>query len=44
MEKISWPESVKNEEELHAVKEKRYILHTIKRKKENCIGHILPRY
>jgi hypothetical protein len=44
MEHISWPESVKKEQELHAIKEKRYTAHTIKRKKENCVGHILPVY
>jgi hypothetical protein len=33
MEKISWTDRVRNEEVLHRVKEKRNILHTIKRKK-----------
>jgi len=32
---------VKNKEVLHRVKEKRNILHTIKRRKANWIGHIL---
>jgi hypothetical protein len=43
MEKISWTESVRNEEVLHRVKEERNILHTIKRRKVNWIGHILRR-
>jgi len=34
---------VRNEEVLHRAKEERNILHTIKRKKGNWIGHILPR-
>jgi hypothetical protein len=34
---------VRNEEVLHRVKEERNILHTIKRRKANCIGHILGR-
>ena len=34
---------VKNEEVLHTVKEERNILHTIKRRKANWIGHILCR-
>ena len=41
MEKISWTDRVRNEEVLHRVKEERNILHTIKRKKANWIGHIL---
>jgi hypothetical protein len=32
---------VRNEEVLHGVKEKRNILHTVKRSKANGIGHIL---
>jgi hypothetical protein len=43
MEKISWTDRVRNEEALHRVKEKRNILHTIKRRKANWIGHILRR-
>jgi hypothetical protein len=43
MEKISWTDSVRNEEVLHRVKEDRNILHTIKRRKANWIGHILRR-
>jgi hypothetical protein len=38
----SWPDPVRNEG-LHRVQEKRNILHTIKRKKANWIGHILRR-
>jgi hypothetical protein len=41
MEKISWTDSVRNEEVLHRVKEERNIVHTITRRKANWIGHIL---
>jgi hypothetical protein len=34
---------VRNEEVLHSVKEERNIVHTIKRRKANWIGHILYR-
>jgi hypothetical protein len=43
LEKISWTDRLRNEEVLHIVKEDRNILHTIKRRKANCIGHILRR-
>jgi hypothetical protein len=43
MEKISWTDRVRNEEVLHRVKEERNILHTIKRRKANWIGHMLHR-
>jgi hypothetical protein len=43
MEKISWTDSVRNEEVLRRVKEERNILHTVKRRKANWIGHILRR-
>jgi hypothetical protein len=43
MEKISWTDRVRNEEVLHRVKEERNIVHTIKRRKANWIGHILSR-
>jgi hypothetical protein len=43
MEKIRWTDRVRNREVLHRVKEERNILHFIKRKKGNCIGHILHR-
>jgi hypothetical protein len=43
MEKISWTDRVRNEEVLHRVKEERNILHTIKRRTANWIGHILRR-
>jgi hypothetical protein len=43
LEKISWIDHVKNEEVLHRVKEERNIVHTIKRRKANWIGHILRR-
>jgi hypothetical protein len=43
MEKISWTDRVRNEEVLHRVKEESNIVHTIKRRKANWIGHILRR-
>jgi hypothetical protein len=43
MEKISWANRVRNEEVLHRVKDERNIVHTIKRRKANWIGHILRR-
>jgi hypothetical protein len=43
MEKISWADRVNNEAVLHRVKEERNILHTIRRKNANWIGHILRR-
>jgi hypothetical protein len=43
MEKISWAHRVENEEVLLKDKEERNILHTIKRRKANWIGHILRR-
>ena len=43
MEKISWTDHVRNEEVLHRVNEQRNILHKIKRRKTNWIGHILRR-
>jgi hypothetical protein len=43
MEKISWADRVRNEEVLHGVEEERNILHTVKRRKANWIGHILRR-
>jgi hypothetical protein len=43
MEKISWTDRVRNEEVLHRVKEEGNIVHTIKRRKVNWIGHILRR-
>jgi hypothetical protein len=42
MEKISWTDRVRDEV-LHRVKGERNILHTIKRRKANWIGHILRR-
>jgi hypothetical protein len=42
-EKIIWTDRVRNEEVLHRVKEERNILHTIKSRKANWIGHILRR-
>jgi hypothetical protein len=43
MEKISWTDCVRNEDQLHSVKEERNILHTIKRMKAVWFGHILRR-
>jgi hypothetical protein len=43
VEKISWTDRVRNEEVLQRVKEERNIVHTIKRRKANWIGHILRR-
>jgi hypothetical protein len=43
MKKISWTGRVNNQAVLHRVKEEKNILHTIKRKKANWIGHILRR-
>jgi hypothetical protein len=43
MEMISWTDRVNNEAVLHRVKEERKILHTIRRRKANWIGHILRR-
>jgi hypothetical protein len=40
MEKISWTDRVRNEEVLHRVQEERNILHKIKGRKANWIGHI----
>jgi hypothetical protein len=42
MEKIRWANRLKNEV-LHRVKEERNIVHTITRRKDNWIGHILRR-
>jgi len=43
MEKISWTDYVRNEEVLLRVKEQRKILHEIRKRKANWIGHILRR-
>ena len=43
MEKISWTDRVRNEEELLQVDEQRNILHAIRKRKANWIGHILHR-
>jgi hypothetical protein len=43
MEKISWTNCVRKEEVLHRFEEERNILHTIKTRKANWIGHILHR-
>ena len=43
MEKISWTYHVRNEEVLLRIKEQRNILHEIRKRKANWIGHILRR-
>jgi hypothetical protein len=43
MEKISWADHVRNEDILLRVKEQRNILHEIRKRKANWIGHILRR-
>jgi hypothetical protein len=40
---ISWTDHVRNEEELLRVNEQRNILHEIRKRKANWIGHILSR-
>jgi len=44
MEKISWPDHVRNEDVLLRVKEQRNILHEIRKRKANWIGHITAFY
>jgi hypothetical protein len=39
--KISWTDHVRNEEVLLRVKEQRNILHEIRKRKANSVGHIL---
>jgi hypothetical protein len=43
MEKMSWMNCLNDKAVLHRVKEKRNILHTIRRRKANWIGHVLRR-
>ena len=43
MEKISWTDHVRNEDVLLRVNEHRNILHEIRKRKANWIGHILRR-
>ena len=43
MEKISWTDHVRNGEVLLRVNEQRNILHEIRKRKANWIGHILRR-
>ena len=43
MEKISWTDHVRNEEVLFRVSEQRNILHEIRKREANWIGHILRR-
>ena len=41
MEKISWTAHVSNEEVLSLVKEQRCLVHVIKQRQANWIGHVL---
>ena len=43
MDKISWTDHVRNEEVLLRVNEQRNILHEIRKRKANWVGHILRR-
>ena len=43
IEKISWTDHVRNEDVLLRVKEQRNILHEIRKRTANWIGHILRR-
>jgi len=43
MEKISWTDHLRNEEVVFRVNEQRNILHEIRKRKANWIGHILHR-
>ena len=43
IEKISWTDHVRNEEVLLRVNEQKNILHEIRKRKANWIGHILRR-
>ncbi|PNF17595.1 hypothetical protein B7P43_G14208 [Cryptotermes secundus] len=43
MEQISWTDYVRNEEVLIRVSEQRNILHEIRKRKANWIGHVLHR-
>ena len=43
MEKMSWTDHVRDEEVLLRVNEQRNILHEIRKRKGNWIGHILRR-
>jgi hypothetical protein len=43
IEKIGWTDHVRNEDVLLRVKEQRNILHEIRKRKANWIGHILRR-
>jgi hypothetical protein len=43
MEKISWTDHVRNEDMLLRVREQRNVLHEIRKRKANWIGHILRR-
>jgi len=40
---ISWTDRVRNEEVLRRVKEERNVVHTIERRKTDCISYMLRR-
>jgi len=44
MEKISWTEHITNEEVLAGIGDERAMIHTIKKRQRNWIGHILRRF
>jgi len=43
MDTIRWIDHVREKWVLHRVKEESNVLHTMKRRKANCVGHILRR-
>jgi hypothetical protein len=43
MKNIVQTDRVRNEEEIHRVKEKKNIIHTVNSRKPNWVGHILRR-
>ena len=43
MEYISWTDRMRNEEVLQLVKEERYVIHAVQRRKASSTGHILRR-
>jgi hypothetical protein len=43
MEKIIWTDLVRNKDVLHRVKSERDVLHTIKMRKADWVGHMLRR-
>ena len=43
MARLSWTDHVRNEEVARKIREERNVLHTIRRKKADWIGHIFNR-